>query len=276
VSEAATSPAAPPGEGSAAPVDPQSPSINDLVGRGANAFAAARQSAEEALSRGHLAETHLLLSRWYGDPTLSLDDERQLIDLLGQLAGTVIYSTEHLLEPAYQVQAGETLETIAEKYRIPGQLLARINGLDLPHDVAPGQALKVVRGPFSAIISLEKRELALMVGGYYAGRFRVGLGAERSNMEGHWVVRHKAINPTYYGRDRVIDADDPSNPLGEHWIGLGSAEEEGTVQPFGIHGTYDPQSLDRDDPRGYIRLSPSDARDVHDILSIGSKVVIRK
>ena len=43
--------------------------------------------------------------------------------LLGQLAGTVIYSTEHQLEPARVVKPGETLETIAKEYNVPWQLL---------------------------------------------------------------------------------------------------------------------------------------------------------
>jgi lipoprotein-anchoring transpeptidase ErfK/SrfK len=159
---------------------------------------------------------------------------------------------------------------------VPWQLLAKINGLAESEQLQPGQELKVVRGPFLATVSLGRRELTLSVGGLYAGRFPVGIGAERQNMEGDWEVNHKLTNPTYYGPDRQIDADDPSNPLGEHWISLTSAAPEGTVAPFGIHGTYDAQSINRGDARGYIRLAPKDAHDVYDILSIGSKVVIRR
>ena len=39
--------------------------------------------------------------------------------------------------------------------------------------------LKVVKGPFSATVSLEKRQLTLMLGGMYAGRFPIGLGRIR-------------------------------------------------------------------------------------------------
>jgi hypothetical protein len=239
-------------------------------------FSLARSAAEEILDRGDLAQAHLLLSRWYDDPSLSDGERGELVSLLGQLAGTVIYSTEHHLEPAYQVQGGETLEAVAERYRVPWQLLARINGLASPEDAERAGTLKVIRGPFSAWINLTRREMVLMVGGYYAGRFRVGVGSERPDLEGNWVVRHKAINPTYYGRDRVIDAEDPGNPLGEYWLGLAGAQDHDTVAPFGIHGTYDATSLDRDDPRGYIRLAPEDIRDVYDILSVGSRVTIRR
>ena len=140
----------------------------------------------------------------------------------------------------------------------------------------PGVPLKVVRGPFSAVVDLELRQLSLLVTGYYAGRFQIGLGSECEAMEGDWMVKHKTTNPTYFGPDRVIDADDPSNPLGEHWIGLAREEASPTVKPFGIHGTCDASSLDSEDSRGYIRLTPKDAKDVHDILSVGSRVVIRR
>ena len=89
-------------------------------------------------------------------------------------------------------------------------------------------------------------------------------------------MQQKQINPTYYGREQTIDADDPQNPLGEHMLGLARADGVGASEVFGIHGTNDPSSIDRDDPRGFIRLAPGAAQDVFDILSIGSNVIIRR
>ena len=60
---------------------------------------------------------------------------------------------------------------------------------------------------------------------------------------------------------------DPNNPLGERWIELGGG--------MGIHGTNDPQTYQSDGGRGMIRLSPRDAEDVFDIVTVGSQVVIR-
>ena len=83
-------------------------------------------------------------------------DTQKVETLLGQLAGTVIYSTEHQLEPARVVKPGETLETIAKEYNVPWQLLAKINGIPAPDQLRPGQELKVVRGPFSAVVDLHR------------------------------------------------------------------------------------------------------------------------
>jgi len=245
-------------------------------GSAASSYPVARRAAQAALDRGELADALRLLSHWYDAPSLSPSDRRELIELLGQLAGTVLYSTESFLEPPYQAQDGDTLQSIAYKYHVPWQLLAKINGIPEDGVLQPGQTIKVLRGPFSATVDLEDRSLTLMAGDYYAGQFHIGIGSERPQMEGAWIVKHKVVNPTYYGRDRVIDADDANNPLGERWIGLASADQPSVVKPFGIHGTNNAQNIDRDDPRGYIRLTPRDVADVYDILSIGSRVIVRK
>ena len=235
-------------------------------------FAALMQSTEISLGQGRLAEVHLELSAWYGESRLSPEEERQLTDLLDRLAGTVIYSRQHLLERPYEVQPGDTLERIADAYEVPWQLLANINGLRDPQHLRQGEQLKVVKGPFHALVDLQKFELVLNVGGRYAGRFRIGIGGDQQTPEGDFVVLKKVVNPTYYG-DTVIDANDPNNPLGEYALDLGNR--------IFLHGTNDPQSIGRADERGCIRLDNRDIKDVFDILtaksdrSSGSLVKIR-
>ncbi|HEX3655880.1 MAG TPA: L,D-transpeptidase family protein [Pirellulales bacterium] len=230
-------------------------------------FVAAMQSTQTLLDQNRLADSLLALSEWYANPRLPPADQQQLTDLLDQLAGTVVYSRQHLLEPSYTVQPGDTLERIAERYDVPWQLLAKINGVPDSRYLRPGDQLKVLRGPFDASVNLTNYELTLMLRGRYAGRFKVGIGQDHSTPEGEFVVKNKVTNPAYPGPPPVA-ADDPANPLGERWIDLGNQ--------IGIHGTNDPASIGRAESRGCIRLSPTDVEDVYDILSIGSKVVIRR
>ena len=199
-------------------------------------------------------------------PRLSDQEYQALTSLLNQLAGTVIYSREHLLLPAYEVQPGDTLERVAQHYKVPAQLLAKINGIADPNQLRPGDQLKVVQGPFDAHVNLRARQLTMMLGGRFAGRFPIGVGAENSTPEGEFTVKIKQPNPTYYGPDRTIDAGDPANPLGQYWIGLDDH--------LGIHGTNDPQSIGRDDSRGCIRLNPRDIEDVYDMITAESHVRI--
>ena len=240
------------------------------AGGSGTGFTAAIQAARRDLETGQLDAALQQLSTWYEDARLSAGEQQQLTQMLDQVAGTVVYSTQHLLEAPYEVQPGERLEDIAQRCNVPWQLLAKINGIDDPQNLRPGERLKVVRGPFNALISLEKRQLTLLLDGRYAGRFAIGIGAEHPPQEGTYSVSDKVINPVYRSRDRAIDGGNPSNPLGDRWIGFGPGRE------LGIHGTDRPENIGRTDLPGSISLSPRDVADVYDILSLGSKVIIRR
>lgn len=234
-----------------------------------NKFAEFMQAVQKKLEEGRLSEAHLALSSLCDNPDLPQTQARQVTELLDQLAGTVIYSRQHFLEQPYLVRPGDTLDQIAEKYNVPTLLLARINGIREGQQLEPGRELKVVRGPFNAVIHLDKHELSLTVEGRYAGRFPIGLGCDQPKLEGTYVVREKNINPVYRGPDGVtVAGGDPRNPLGKIWIGLSDN--------VGLHGTVDPQNIGRDDNRGNICLGDRDIDDLYGILSVGSRVVIQR
>jgi lipoprotein-anchoring transpeptidase ErfK/SrfK len=235
----------------------------------AGTFVEAMEGARRELEAGQMASALAKLSAWHSNPRLSPEEQQQLTQLLDQVAGTVVYSTQHLLEPPYEVQPGERLEDIASRYHVPPQLLAKINGIDDPNNLRPGERLKVVRGPFNAVISLEKRELTLtLADGSYAGRFPIGFGQDQPPREGTFTVSDKVADPVYRGRQQVVNSGDPTNPLGHRWIGLGS--------DLGIHGTDRDENIGRTDLAGSISLSRRDIDDVFDILATGSKVTIRR
>jgi len=232
-------------------------------------FDAFMDAVQSRLDQGRLAEAHLALSTLHDNPDLPAPLARRVTELLDQLAGTVIFSRGHYLEPAYHVRPGDTLELIARDYQVPALLLARINGIADQQQLRAGQELKVVRGPFSAVIHLERFELTLMLNGRYAGRFPIGIGGDAPELIGAYTVREKISNPAYYGPDGAnIDPDDPRNPLGEFLLDLG----EGVA----LHGTDDPASVGRINERGIICLTPRDIDDLFGILSIGSQVVIER
>jgi hypothetical protein len=241
-------------------------------------FASFMGAVRKNLDEGKLAEAQLALSTLYANPNLPADQAKQITDLLDQLAGTVIYSRQSYLDPPYTTQPGDTIDRIAQKCKVPWQLLARINGLmspgassadettkDLP--LPAGKQLKVVQGPFDAVVQLDKRQLTLMVQNRYAGRFPIGIGRDQAKLDGEYAVGTKTLSPTYYGPDGVtINPNDPKNPLGGAWIGL--------TDRIGIHGAADPQSVGRDDNRGTICVGDRDLQDLYGILSVGSRVTI--
>lgn len=218
-----------------------------------NGFAAAWQKIQEALSRNELTRAHLLASEWRGAPMLSPMERGDVDRLLGELAGTVVYSMEHRLEPAHVVREGETLMTISEQYDIPWELLAKINGVATPSGIQPGQQLKVLRGPFNGEVLLSSSELVLMLDDRYAGKFAVQI----SGMVGSsstWKVDRKQILPSNGTMARQIVF---RNETGASFV-------------------LTDMDIPADTYQGQLRVASNDATDLYDILSVGSVVSIRR
>ena len=238
----------------------------------ATMYSSARVAVQGDLDRGELAQALLKLSEWYGDPSLTPEESQEVETLLSQLAGDVIYEgpPAHRLEPKHVVQTGETLDSIAQKYNIPTQLLANVNRISDPSAVQPGQELKVMRGPFSAIVDLGKRRMTLMLDRRYAGKFTIELDPTASIEEGTWTVAQKQLTPVaggVYGQpagateDRGLLLSNSANPTGQPAIlrGPGSADPVSTPPAARV-----------------IRLKSNDVRDVYDILSVGSRITVRR
>ncbi|TWT90885.1 LysM domain protein [Pseudobythopirellula maris] len=232
-------------------------------------FDQAMPAIQAALDRNELTRAHLLLSQWRDDASLTAAQHETVNGLLSQLAGTVIYSLEHRLEPPHQVQPGETLETIAQQYNVPWPLLGKINGVASATAVQPGQVLKVVRGPFQAVVDLSDQEMVLLLDGRYAGRFDVNIDGLAAD-EGQWRVEQKQ-SPQATGAPSRYGAPAPSSP--KLVLKAPSGSPTGPSVLLGASSAGAPGHFDH---QGHILVASTDAEDVFDILSEGSEVVVRR
>ncbi|HJQ80861.1 MAG TPA: LysM peptidoglycan-binding domain-containing protein [Lacipirellulaceae bacterium] len=259
-------------------INPNSATIDAVSGTvaapPAASFAESWPAIQSALERGDLAQAHELLSPYHGAPSLSPVESKNVERLLGQLAGTVIYSTEHRLQPARIVKPGETLETIAKEYNVPWQLLAKINGIPAANQIRPGQELKVVPGPFSAVVDLRRSELTLQVAGRYAGKFPVTVPVGAAVSEGEWLVDQKLVAPA---SGVTQSAYTTAPPKVDYAIVLrGSSEPAATTSGPTLAIASNSNPTGAGDGAAAIQLSPADAEELSDILSVGSRVVIRR
>lgn len=237
-------------------------------------FAAEWPEIQAALQRQELVAAHGALSRWYGNPSLTPAEAQQVEMLLSQLAGTVVYSNEHRLEPPYTVHAGDTLQSIAQRYDVPWQLLAKINGVPASNLVQPGQQLKVVHGPFAAVVQLDKSQLTLTLDGRYAGRFPISVEQGAALNEGQWVLEQKLVQPTTQSSNVVGASYTPAAV--EHVLVLRNGSPTAGGATISItSGKSAPTGPTAVAPAA-IRLSPRDVEEVADILSVGSPVTIRR
>jgi lipoprotein-anchoring transpeptidase ErfK/SrfK len=183
------------------------------------------------------------------------------------------------------MQPGDRLMKIAASNNITWELLSRINGISDPRKVKALQTLKIVKGPFHAVVTKSKFIMDLYLGSpggadaVFVMSFPVGLGKHDSTPTGTWKAAGKLKNPTYYGPrgEGIILADDPKNPLGEYWIGLvgldGSAKG---AQSYGIHGTIEPDSIGKEGSMGCIRMYNTDIERVYEMLVEGKSMIMIK
>jgi lipoprotein-anchoring transpeptidase ErfK/SrfK len=235
----------------------------------------ARSLLNESLISGKLPE---------GD----LADARRM---LGSLNQEIIFSKKIFADDpnqlAYTVQSGEVLSKLAQGRNVTWELLCRINGIADPAKLRAGQTVKMLKGPFHAVVHKSQFRLEIYLGtpdesgATFIRSFPVGLGKDDSTPAGKWLVQsqRKLKNPTYYSPrgEGIIAADDPRNPLGKFWIGLtGTSGDAVGRLSYGIHGTIDPNSIGKMESLGCIRMLNEDVALVFDLLVEGkSSVVVR-
>ncbi len=250
-----------PAEGVSASAMPASQRVEALVSAGKQAL----QRNDPVAARTHFSEAI----------SLGVDEaQRSLLQAeLTRIGDETIFSSRIFegdpFVERYVIQPGDSLAKIATANKISADLLAGINNIADKDRIRAGQTIKIIKGPFRAVIHKRTYSLDVYLDKTFVKHFRVGLGADDSTPTGEWRVATKLTNPTYYpprGGD-IVAADDPRNPLGERWIGLvGVSGEALGQQRYGIHGTNQPETIGKSVSMGCIRLYNQDVEALYTYL----------
>jgi len=212
--------------------------------------------------------------------TVGGEVKKRLSELANQwLFGKTVYPGDTLTE-LHTVQSGEVLAILARRYKVPHECIEKINGIINPERLQAGQAIKVVHGPFSAVISKNKFTLDLYLQGMFVRQYKVGLGrVEHETPTGKWRASAggKLVKPTWTDPDtgRIYHGNDPDYPLGSRWIALEGLEGAAKGRTgFAIHGTKDPETIGTRASRGCIRLFNGDVVEVYDLMEPGVSEVL--
>ena len=253
------------------------------------------EEANRSLASNRPIEARELFNRVLHDPRT---DEMQRAVIRSRLTEinadlvfgpTIIPSDPHVTK--YSVQSGDNLATIArrETQGVDWRFIQRVNRITDPGRLRVGQPLKVVRGPFHAVVDKTSFRLDLYVGPaptvsggkvvlsgadgetpVYVCSFDVGLGEYGSTPVGKWIVNDsRAMNPSWKNprTGEYFAADDPMNPIGERWVGLdGLDPETELLTGYGLHGTIDPDSIGQERSMGCVRLGGADIEVVYEVL----------
>jgi LysM repeat protein len=182
---------------------------------------------------------------------------------------------------SYTVQPGDVFENIGKKFKVPYGILMRINNISNARSLQAGQTIKVINGPFHALIYRSSYTLDLFLQNTYVRSFRVGLG--KPDMEtptGLWRVRigGKLKKPPWTNPLdlKTYHPEDPDYPLGSRWIGLeglqGNAKDR---TGFAIHGTKKKSEIGIASSQGCIRMFNGEVILMYDLMMPGhSKVEV--
>ena len=203
---------------------------------------------------------------------------------LAKLSETWLFGREVLegdkMTGYYLVQPGDLLAKIGKQHKVPFEALQKINGLQRPESLQAGRKIKVVHGPFNAVVNRTTYMLDLYIQNVYVKSYKVGLGrAEHMTPTGRWVVAPggKMVKPTWTDPDtgKTYVGSDPDYPLGSRWIALDGIEGDAKGRTgFALHGTKDPETIGTQSSRGCIRLFNGDVIEVYDLMEPGQSGVI--
>ncbi len=220
------------------------------------------------------AETKLQAAREKARQALDLaTDEasrREVEEFIGQLGMEMLFSPAPMPEKAdYTVQPGDSLDRIARRFGTTVELVMKGNGLR-GTVIRPGDRLRVFAGKWSIRVSKTRNDLILLLDDQFFKRYRVGSGAYAKTPTGEFKITDRIAQPTWWHPDgRTIAYGDPENLLGTHWLAL-------DIKGYGLHGTWEPDTIGRQSSMGCIRLLNTDIEDLFTLATVGTPVVIEE
>lgn len=167
----------------------------------------------------------------------------------------------------YVVKSGDSLFTIAQHFGTTVELIKKCNNLKSDF-IKPGDKLKVITEKFSVIVDKSKNILILKVGEKVVKIYRVGTGTAGCTPAGTFTITSKLVNPPWHKPGQgIVPFGDPKNVLGTRWMGFNKTG-------YGIHGTWEPESIGKQASAGCVRLLNSDVEELYEIIPAGTEVTV--
>lgn len=176
------------------------------------------------------------------------------------------------------IQPGDTLIGIANRYTTTVVAIERANKLNSARmGIYPGLVLNIYPGPWSILVVKSKFGLVVRHGDRLFKYYRVGIGRQNRTPVGTFRVNSKVKEPAWTPPGRPsVPFGNPENVLGTRWLGLQPIEKtDATLKGFGIHGTWQPDSIGTAASEGCVRMRNDEVSELFDLVPIGTRVDIR-
>ncbi len=228
------------------------------------------EDARSAIEAGQLTDARATLNK-----IVANQPDPEAIKLLGEVNMQLLKAP--LMMPGkeyYVIQSGDYLQKIAKKYNTTVALLKTMNGLK-SDTIRLGDRLLVFNSNFSIRVSKSRNELDLLLGGTVFKRYSVGTGKFGKTPAVEFAIIDKIVEPpwTRPSDNRQIEYGDPENVLGSRWMAIKSADHP-ELTGFGIHGTWERDSIGQQSSAGCIRMLNEDVEELFDLVPRKTSVTI--
>jgi lipoprotein-anchoring transpeptidase ErfK/SrfK len=184
----------------------------------------------------------------------------------------------------YTIQPGDNLTTIAIRHNTTVNALKRLNPEMLGGATAriyPGKTLFILQADWSIRVSKEQFLLLLFNGPELFKIYHIAVGRENRTPVGTFEIYNKVVHPDWtHPSGEVIPYGDTANVLGTHWMAIRpTGETDPTLRGFGIHGTWDANSIGTNASLGCVRMRNAEVEELYDFIPMprggtGTKVTI--
>lgn len=247
------------------------PSSANAPSGAAQASAPASSSLADArnaqASGDYVKARELALAVWNNPALAALKPEAEKI--LNEVGIALVLSPREMPgKIEYTVQPGDSLDKIAKKFGTTIDLIRTSNNIR-GSMIRAGDRLRILEGKFSVKVSKSRNDLELYLNDQFFKRYAVGTGEFNKTPVGDFVINDRIAQPTWWRPDgKSIPYGHPENLLGTHWLSI-------NVKGYGLHGTWEPETIGHQASAGCVRMLNSDIEQLFTLLPLGTPVSIR-
>jgi len=163
------------------------------------------------------------------------------------------------------VRSGDTLGKLARTYGTTVELIQGGNDLSGAL-IRVNDRLRILQGTFAIQVDISENALTLTLNDRYFKTYEVGTGKYQKTPTGESKIIDRIKQPTWWQPDgRAVPFGHPDNVLGTHWLAL-------DIKGYGIHGTWEPETVGKHESAGCIRLRNEDIEELFALVPIGTPV----
>ena len=176
----------------------------------------------------------------------------------------------------YTIQEGDNLIRIAKRFKTTVESIQKSNSLDPTNPVIfPGKTLYIYTGQWSVVVRKSLFRLYLNDGESLFKVYPIGIGRQGRTPSGVFRITSKQKEPVWYNEGRAIPYGAEDNVLGTRWMALQPiGDTDPNLRGYGIHGTWEPETIGSQSSNGCIRLTNDDVEELYSILPYNTEVTI--